>query len=326
MKRIRRDYLSDMDIYPYTFDPIFKNRIWGGRKLESYFGKALPPDARIGESWELSDLPEGRSRISNGPLTGITLAEAIEKYGEAITGKKEYRPPFPLLIKLLDASDVLSVQVHPDAETCKRMGKGQPKTECWYIIDAEPGAVIYKGLVSGTTRAIFAAAIAEGRCAEYLNKVVVQPGECHFLPAGTCHAIGPGLLIAEIQQPSDTTYRVFDWNRVDPATGEGRELHVDEALESIHFGATDEESVRTMGRLVNSDAFKIAKGRQMPGCAVLLPAGEMRVLVFVSGKGQISTGDAVPAEFAKGDTVLVPAAFEGAVAFSESSEYLIVTL
>jgi mannose-6-phosphate isomerase len=315
-----------LEIYPYTFEPIFKERIWGGRKLESVFGKALPPGAKIGESWELADLPEDKSRIADGPLAGVTLAEAIERHGAAIAGK-DYSPPFPLLIKLLDASDVLSVQVHPDAETCRRMGKGDAKTECWYIIDADPGAVIYKGLIAGTTREMFAAAIADGNCAEYLNKVVVQRGQCHFLPAGTCHAIGPGLLIAEIQQPSDTTYRVFDWNRVDPATGKGRQLHVAEALESIHFDASgDDLSVRTMGRLVESGAFSIDKGHQMPGCEVLLARGEAKVLVIISGAGRIRAEKTILVEFKKGDTVLVPAAFEGVMTFFKDSEYLTVSL
>jgi mannose-6-phosphate isomerase len=316
-----------MEIYPYTFEPIFKERIWGGRKLETFFGKPLPPGVKIGESWELADLPRDKSRLANGPLTGITLAEAIARHGKAITGMRHYAPPFPLLIKFLDASDVLSVQVHPDAQTCRRMGRGDPKTECWYIIDAEPGAVIYKGLVAGTTRETFARAIADGTCAEHLNKVAVRPGECHFLPAGACHAIGPGLLIAEIQQPSDTTYRVFDWNRIDPATGAGRQLHIEEALESIHFDSSgDDLSVRTVGRLADAEAFKIDKGHQVPGCEVLLSPGRMKVLVFITGAGHIMPNEMVQVAFRRGDTVLVPAAFEGVMAFAEDTEYLTVTL
>jgi len=316
-----------MEIYPYAFEPIFKERIWGGRKLEQVFGKPLPPDAGIGESWELADLPHDKSRIANGPLTGMTLAEAIERHTTAITGTTDYKPPFPLLIKLLDATDTLSVQVHPDAEACRRMGKGEPKTECWYIVAAEPGSFIYKGLIKGTTRKTFAAAIADGTCAEYLNKVLVQPGECHFLPAGTPPAIGPGLVIAEVQQPSDTTYRVFDWNRVDPATGKGRPLHLAEALESIHFDAAgDDLSVRKLGRLVDSQAFRIDKGHQKTGCEILLTSGKMKVLVFVAGAGRIRNDRTVQVDFRKGHTVLLPAAFEGTAAFAEDTEYLVVEL
>ena len=210
-----------MNIYPLKFRPIFKERIWGGQQLKKVFGKNLPTDVKIGESWELADLPDDKSEVVNGPLAGRTIDQVIAEFGVAVTGKDNYQPPLPLLIKILDAQDVLSVQVHPDAATCERMEKGDPKTECWYIIDAKPKAVIYKGLKPGTTRQQFSDAVANGTCEDYLVKIPVAVGECHFLPSGTCHAIGAGLLIAEIQQPSDTTYRVFDWNRVDPATGQG---------------------------------------------------------------------------------------------------------
>jgi mannose-6-phosphate isomerase-like protein (cupin superfamily) len=171
----------------------------------------------------------------------------------------EVTTAFPLLVKFLDAQDVLSVQVHPDPETCRRMGRGDPKTECWYIIRAEPGAVIYKGFRKPVTREQFAEAIADGTAAELLAPVPVRPGECHFIPAGTVHSLGAGLLIAEIQTPSDTTYRVFDWNRVDD-TGQPRALHIAEALESIHFDVTPEKlPVTTTGRLVDCRYFRVDK-------------------------------------------------------------------
>ena len=268
-----------MKVYPFKFRAIFKERIWGGQQLRKVFGKNLPADSKIGESWELADLPEGTSEIVNGPLAGKTIDTVITEFGSAITGNDAYQPPFPLLIKILDAQDVLSVQVHPDAATCEQMGKGHPKTEGWYIVDAQPGAVIYKGLKPGTTKEQFAKAIADGTCADYLVEVPVKVGECHFLPSGTCHAIGAGLLIAEIQQPSDTTYRVFDWNRVDPGTGKGRPLHVADALASIHFDSSgDILSVKDTGRLVDADEFKVDKGHQMEGCEVLL-SGQMKVLM-----------------------------------------------
>ncbi len=318
--------ISDMIHYPLKFKPVFKERLWGGQRLREVFDKDLPAGAKIGESWELTDVGEDKSKIVNGPLAGKTIDAAIAEYGQTITGTVSYQPPFPLLIKILDAQDVLSVQVHPDAATCRRMGKGEPKTECWYIIDAAPGAVIYKGLKPGTTREQFAKAIENGTCADYLVKVPVKVGECHFLPSGTCHAIGAGLLIAEIQQPSDTTYRVFDWNRTDPATGRGRQLHVDEALESIHFDASgDTLSVATTGRLVNADEFKVDKGHQMPGCEVLLEK-QMKVLVILSGSGQIISEQTEPTAFAQGDTLLIPAAFEGVMQFDAACEYLTATV
>ncbi len=315
-----------MKVYPLKFRPIFKERIWGGRKIEDVFGKNLPQNAKIGESWELVDLPDDKSAVVNGPLAGQTIDQVIAKFGVAITGKDNYQPPLPLLIKILDAQDVLSVQVHPDATTCKCTGKGDPKTECWYIIDAQPGAVIYKGLKPGTTRQQFANAVASGTCEDYLVKIPVTVGECHFLPSGTCHAIGAGLLIAEIQQPSDTTYRVFDWNRVDPATSQGRQLHIEDALESIHFDPTgDNLSVETTGRLVDADEFKVDKGHQIAGAEVLLTK-QMKILVILSGSGQITAENVESVEFKKGDCLLVPAAFSGVMQFSADCEYLTATV
>lgn len=312
--------------YPLKFRPIFKERIWGGQTLRTVFGKELPAGAKIGESWELADLPADKSKIINGLLAGQTINTAIEKLGAAITGREDYEPPFPLLIKILDAQDILSVQVHPDPETCQRTGKGDPKTECWYIIEAAGDAVIYKGLKKGVTKDEFAQSIKEGNCDEFLEEVYVKKGECHFLPAGTCHAIGPGLLIAEIQTPSDTTYRVFDWNRVDDS-GKPRQLHIEDALESIHFDPSgDDLSVRTVGRLVDSDVFRVDKGHQMAGCEVLLSTGRMKVLMVITGQGCITSRATETVDFKKGDTVLIPAAFEGVIQFAADTEYLTVTI
>jgi len=314
-----------MTLYPMKFKPIFKERIWGGQALKTYFGKDIPA-GNIGESWELADLPEDKSEIVNGPLAGKTIDQVIAEYGQQVTGNPNYQPPFPLLIKILDAQDFLSVQVHPDEELCKRSGKGDPKTECWYIIDKEPGAVIYKGLKPGTTKEQFKTAIEDGTTADLLEKIDVRIGECHLLPSGTAHAIGKGLLIAEIQQPSDTTYRVFDWNRLD-AEGKGRQLHIEDALESIHFDSSEDDlSVKTVGRLVDTDAFKVDKGHQTAGCEVLLSDGEMKTMVFISGKGTIECEGIEAVEFEKGNTLLVPAVFKGVMKFTEDTEYLIATV
>jgi mannose-6-phosphate isomerase len=314
-----------VEAYPLKFEPIYKPRIWGGRKLQELFGKKLRPGEKIGESWELADLPNDKSVIVNGELAGRTLRSAIEQYPREITGSARFSPPFPLMIKLLDAQDVLSVQVHPDARTCQRMGKGEPKTECWYVISAAPGAVIYKGLKKGVTKEQFAQAIKAGTVADTLAKVEVRAGECHFLPAGTAHAIGPGLLIAEIQMPSDTTYRVFDWNRVDDA-GKPRELHVQEALESIHFDISgDMLPVTTVGRLVQCEHFTVDKGHQAKNCELLLSPGRMKVLIVISGFGTILATSGNLVEFLAGDCLLVPAAYEGAMRFAADTQYLSVT-
>lgn len=315
-----------MKPYPLKFKPIYKQRIWGGRKLGEVFNKEIPPSEKIGESWELADLPEDKSIIANGDLAGKTLARVIKKYPEQITGDKKFALPFPLLIKFLDAEDILSVQVHPDAETCERLGKGDPKTECWYIIAAAAGAAIYKGLNKGVTKQQFADAIAKGTVEKLLRKVSVEPGQCHLLPAGTPHTIGPGILIAEIQTPSDTTYRVFDFNRVDD-TGKARPLHIDEALESIHFDTAAEDlPVTTVGRLVDSRFFKVDKGHQAKNCELLLSPGRMKTLIILTGSGTILSAEANPVEFKAGDTLLVPAVCEGTVRFADDTEYLTVTI
>ena len=314
-----------MKAYPLKFEPIYKQRIWGGQRLQEVFGKDLPAGQKIGESWELADLPEDKSVIANGELAGQTLRSAIEQYPKEIIGDANFSLPFPLLIKLLDAEDVLSVQVHPDPDTCRRIGMGEPKTECWYIIAAEPGAVIYKGLKKGVTKAKFAGAIKKGTVAETLVKMPVKAGQCHFLPAGTAHAVGPGLLIAEIQTPSDTTYRVFDWNRVDDA-GRARELHIEQALESIHFGqSSDDLFVTTIGMLVDCEYFTINKGHQGKNCELLLSPGEMKTLIVLSGCGTILGTEGGVVEFIAGDCLLVPAAYEGVVRFAADTQYLTVT-
>jgi mannose-6-phosphate isomerase len=341
-----------MDMYPLKSVPVFKQRIWGGRKLQEALGKELPPGEKIGESWEIADLPEGQSTIANGPLAGQTLGEVVRQHADEVMGNGEASRSkgdasngtsaalglqtssvvrqtasfeFPLLVKFLDAQDVLSVQVHPDPQTCRRMGKGDPKTECWYVIAAEPGAVLYKGFQPGVTRERFARAIQAGSAAELLAAVPVQPGECHFIPAGTVHSLGAGLLLAEIQTPSDTTYRVFDWNRVD-GTGRPRPLHGAEALESIHFDVTpDRLPVTTVGRLVDCEYFRVNKGHQAGGGELFLGRGCLRVLIFLSGGGIISH-ETEPVEFKAGDCILIPGAFEGAVRFTRDTEYLTVTL
>lgn len=315
-----------MKPYPLKFEPIYKQRIWGGQKLREVFGKDIPPFEKIGESWELADLPNDKSIIANGELAGQTLNSAIAKYPKEITGDENFPGPFPLLIKFLDAEDILSVQVHPDEQTCQRMGKGEPKTECWYIISAAPGAAIYKGLKKGVSKKEFAEAIKKGSVAEMLAKMPVEAGQCHFLPAGTAHSIGAGLLIAEIQTPSDTTYRVFDFNRVDDA-GKARELHVEEALESIHFDAPgDNLSVTTVGRLADCEYFKIDKGAQGKDCEMLLSPGKIKTLIILAGFGTILGAEGISVEFKAGDCLLVPAAYEGAMRFAADTQYLTVTV
>jgi mannose-6-phosphate isomerase len=315
-----------MALYPLKFEPIFRHYIWGGYKLREILGKQTPKDKRTAESWELADLPDAKSVIRNGPFTGRTLTELLVKHGKEITGRADFAGPFSLLIKFLDAQDILSVQVHPDAAACRRLGKGDLKTECWYIISAEPGAIIYKGLKKGTTKNAFAEAINNGTVAELLAKVQVKAGQCHFLPAGTVHSMGPGILAAEIQTPSDTTFRVFDWNRVDDE-GRSRQLHIKEALESIHFGVSgDEFPVTTAGRLVECEYFKVDKQQQRKDSNIKLSEGIMRVLMVIAGGGAITGSESIDVEFTIGDTILIPSAFGGVMQFDADTEYLVVSL
>jgi len=312
-----------MQPYAMIFDPIFKPRIWGGQMLRTHFGKSTPPDVRIGESWELADLPGDKTRIRNGLWAGKTLGElSVEDRGRIFPDLSP-TVPFPLLIKLLDAQEVLSVQVHPDRNTCRRMGRGDPKTECWHILAAGPDAVIYKGLRPGTTRRQMEQAIQQGTVADLLSRIPVRPGECHFIPAGTCHAIGAGLLIAEIQTPSDTTYRVFDWNRLDDQ-GKPRPLHIGEALESIHYDLSREKlTVRTEGVLADCEFFVVETTFARKGQTLSLASGSTQVLIPVSGCGQIENPDRSITPFNPGDTILIPAIMELNLMFSADGQILL---
>jgi mannose-6-phosphate isomerase len=313
-----------MNSYPLKFKPIYKELIWGGHKLRNILGKDFPADEKIGESWELADLPNDKTVITNGEFAGKTISELLQKYPEQITGQKDYQPPFGLLIKLIDAAEVLSVQVHPDSQAVKRLKTGNPKTECWYIINAEPNSCIYKGLKANTTKQQFAQSIKDGSCAELLNKVPVRAGQCHFLPAGTVHAIGAGILLAEIQTPSDTTFRVFDWNRLQ--NGKPRQLHIEQALESINFDQkADELAITTNGRLVDTKFFKIDKITAQAETCGKITKGIMKVIIIINGSGRIISKDSQAVDFAKGQTILLPAVFSGEMLFDRDTEYLSVT-
>jgi mannose-6-phosphate isomerase len=243
---------------PLTFDAIFVERMWGGRRLESEFGKKLPPQRPIGESWEIVDRPEAQSVVRNRPLRGKTLHELWTQYREEIFGYVPDSPRFPLLLKLLDAHEKLSLQVHPPAKFAERLG-GEPKTEFWYVAAADPGAEVYLGFGESITRDQFEKALRDGTAADHVHKIRVKTGDAVFLPAGRLHALGTGNLLIEIQQNSDTTYRVFDWNRRDD-TGKQRQLHIDQALQCIDFSDVRPRLVQPEGELLLRDnLFEIRK-------------------------------------------------------------------
>ncbi|MBE3576289.1 MAG: class I mannose-6-phosphate isomerase [Limnochordales bacterium] len=222
-------------MYPLKFDPIYKEKIWGGDALARLFGRKLP-SGRVGESWEIAAHPHGQSIVSNGPLAGRRLVDLLHSHRDEIMGKTPLSAGerFPLLVKLLDCNDWLSVQVHPDDEYARIHEGDLGKTESWLVLYAAPGAQIVYGLKPGTTRQEFAAAIAGNRVEDYLHKVNVRAGDVFSVPAGTVHALGRGVVVAEIQQNSDTVYRVYDWGRLGD-DGKPRKLHVEKALDVINF-------------------------------------------------------------------------------------------
>jgi len=226
------------NIYPLTFEPVFRDYIWGGRNLETKLGRDLPPGP-VAESWEISAHPSSPTRVDNGPLAGQTLPQVLDLLQLDLVGSRSQpmleRGKFPLLVKLLDANKPLSVQVHPDDQYAARHEDGElGKTEMWYILHAEPEAHLIYGLKDGVTPDDFRQALEDGALAACLHRLPVKAGDAIFIPSGSLHAVLEGILLAEIQQNSDTTYRVYDWNRVGD-DGKPRELHIDKAMDVINF-------------------------------------------------------------------------------------------
>jgi len=221
-----------MKLYPFSFKPVYIEKIWGGSKLKETFSRDIISN-NIGESWEVSVHPNGKSKIANGKLADEELIYLIEKYPEKIIGEK-YNNDFPLLIKFLDVSKKLSVQVHPDDEYTKNLTHESGKTEIWYILAAKDDAEIIYGLKNNTTREEMKESIKKGSLEKHLNSVSVNKGDVIYIPSGTIHCIKGGVLLAEIQQSSDSTYRVYDWNRTN-SDGQSRELHIDRALDVINY-------------------------------------------------------------------------------------------
>ena len=226
-------------IYPLAFEPVFKDYIWGGRNLETKLGRALPPGT-VAESWEVAAHPNGQTKVAAGPLSGYTLAALQARLGERLLGQAADTANFPLLIKLLDANRWLSVQVHPDDAYAREHAGELGKTELWIILHAEPGAEVIYGLKDGVTREQFAQAAANGAIEHMLHRVSIRSGDAVYVPAGTVHALGPGAIVAEIQQNSDTTYRLYDWGR-SGADGQSRPLHVQQALDVIDWRVVEPE-------------------------------------------------------------------------------------
>ena len=312
-----------MNVYPLTFEPIYKEKIWGGRNLARLFGRELPAD-NVGESWELADLENGVSVVANGPLAGKTLTEVTAELGSDLLGGAKAQPDgrFPLLLKLLDANGILSLQVHPDAEAVAAIGGSAAlKTECWYVVDSRDG-YIYKGVKEGVSPERFREAIESDTCEEVVVRYDVVEGDFHYLPAGTVHAIGTGLVIAEVQTPSDTTYRVTDWGR-------GREIHVERSMQCIHFEPAGDVSPGAEGdTLLVTDFFSVSL-KTVGDEGFDPPAGRCTALMLLEADGNVTIsygndgGGAVTVR--AGDTALLPAALEGA-RLSGPCRFLEITL
>ena len=275
-------------------------RMWGGRRLETKFDKKLPPKIRIGESWEIVDRPEAQSVVRDGPLRGKTLHDLWTQHRQELFGGVADRPRFPLLIKLLDANEKLSLQVHPTEKVAAKLG-GEPKTEFWYVAAADPDAGLFVGLKEAMTREQFEGALRSGTIAEHVHTIRVKGDDAMFLPAGRLHAVGAGNLLIEIQQNSDTTYRVYDWDYVDEK-GKPRQLHVDQALECIDFSDCKPQLLQPKGELLLKSAlFEIQKWT-LDSPREVAPSGQFAIVCCLSRSIRCADVDLAPGEF-----FLVPA-------------------
>lgn len=305
-------------MYPLRFEPLFRNYIWGGRRLQTVLDKPIGEGDDFAESWEVVDHKDGQSVVAFGDLAGKKLHDLVTESGSDLLGDHHPQDRFPLLFKFLDANRKLSVQVHPDdARGALLTPPDLGKTEAWVILDAEPDSVLYAGLKRGFDRDALAREVNRQTTELCLHKIHPQPGDCIFLPAGIVHAIGAGLVVAEIQQASNTTYRLFDWNRVDK-DGNSRDLHIDAALEAIDYesGPVAVQSAIPTDhpacvQLVACDKFILNRwtlSKESGSGAVILPASNRAEIVAVIGGELNVSGDASGTSLPKGQTTLIPAA------------------
>jgi mannose-6-phosphate isomerase len=285
---------------PLVFEPLFMERVWGGRRLESLYGKRLPSAALIGESWEIVDRAEAQSVVHEGPLRGLTLHELWCKYRAEIFGNVPNSPRFPILCKLLDAQENLSLQVHPPRAIAKQLG-GEPKSELWLIANAAPKARLYAGVKKGTTREGFTKALEKGKVEKHLHALEVKAGDAIFLPSGRMHALGAGVVLVEIQENSDTTYRIYDWDRTKKGRA-ARQLHIAEAMQCVDFKDVEPALLRPEGEsLVRHELFEIEKWN-LSRDREIAESGRFAIVVCLNGEI-----DCAGRRFKPGDFFLVPA-------------------
>lgn len=304
-------------LYPLKFNPIVKEKIWGGKKLQQILNKNTGNTQKAGESWEISGLQEDLSVVSNGFLKNNDIEELIEVYMGDLVGDRIYEKfgtEFPLLVKFIEANDFLSIQVHPDNETAKQRHNANGKTEMWYIVDADKDSELIIGFNQEMDKPKFVKAFGSGSLPEVLNFEKVSPKDVFYLPAGRIHATGPGILFAEIQQTSDITYRVFDWDRVDDE-GNSRDLHIDLAVESLDYSheknykTAYETKVNESSKIVESPYFtcnkidlaaKIEKDFNWLDSFIIYMAVENDFKLWYNNSEEFIT-------VTKGETILVPA-------------------
>lgn len=303
-------------LYPLRFDPIYQYRLWGGQRLANLLSAPLPGDDPIGEAWLLSDRDDHPSRVADGPLQGQTLGQLLKLWPEQMLGKLAGRfPRFPLLLKFLDARDMLSVQVHPSDQQTEYLPPGETgKTEAWVVLEVGPQSRIYAGLKPGTTADAVRQALANRTLADHLSSFRPKPGDAVLLPAGIVHSLGD-LVVFEVQENSDVTFRLYDWDHVDTKTGKPRPLQIDQAIACINFpqdpiGPVVPVAEETMSvlreRLFDCEHFRLWRLRAQSPLAVGYE-GMPRILVCIAGDGQVEH-DGVNYALGKGDVMLLPAA------------------
>ena len=295
-------------LYPLRFNPVYKDYIWGGSRIPKLFNRSQP-DGVYAESWEISTHPDGTTAIPNGPLAGKTLRDLLPQHKTALLGTGIQGDDFPLLIKLIDARDTLSVQVHPNDGNAALVN-GEPKTEMWYFLEGGSTAQIYCGLKPGIGKPEFLKAMANKTFADILQSIPAEKDEAVFVPGGRVHAIGAGCLILEIQQNSNTTYRIYDWDRVD-ANGKGRELHIDKALKVIDWENNGDPRCRISGTTIQDceffrlDRFELKAAKDFP-----MTGKSFHALFIAEGSGTI-TWNGGEEKLSPGQSWLIPAALGG---------------
>ena len=326
--------MGQMPLYPLRFEPIYQYRLWGGRRLSRLLSAPLPDDVPIGEAWLLSDRDDHQSQVANGPLKGQTIGELIEEFRGQLMGKLAPRfRRFPLLLKFLDARQMLSVQVHPSDAHPDLIPPGETgKTEAWVVIEAGFGSQIYAGLKPGTTGGDLRHSLSNGTIKSHLVGIVPKPGAAVFIPAGTVHTLGGGVVVFEVQQNSDVTFRLYDWDHVDAKTGQPRPLQVDQALASIDFGDGNGGLVTPIvvstapverERLFDCEHFLLWRLRGESPFTVGT-AGMLRVLVCIEGSGWIEC-EGTAYGVAKGEVWLLPAV-AGACEFHPNSKVSVLEI